>query len=182
MKARVRHSIAACSLALVPLLTPLSLHAHGAPNTERAPLALATTVTGWMQLWDTAATDARLERANQLYARGRITQARKEYLSVAKRLDAEHRFAKLALWRAAELYFVEGDSLRAARTLDQVAEKAAAFGDPITQAQALLEAGILYEQLGLDGRAADRRQRLDAVLTSPVLPDSVRVAINMRRR
>jgi hypothetical protein len=168
-------------VALCLIATPLASGALFAQTfsagAQRADV-VATTVGG---IGDTAASFS-LNRAQSLHGRMRFADARREYLAAAKKLEAAGAMPCRALWQAAEMYYVEGNTRAAATTLDLVAEKAAAFGHPTMQAKALLEAAILYEQSGAASQATTRLTRLDAVLTSPFVPDSLRSEITARRK
>jgi len=161
-------------LALSLVASPMAVHASEGGNPTDPP-ARASAVT------DTTPADRVLARADSLRERMRFADARQLYLAAAQRLDAEHVKPCRALWHVAELYFAEGNFRRAASTLDLVAEKAAGYGDPEVQAQALLESAILYEKLGATKQAEVRLQRLDAVLTSPHISNELRTAITARR-
>ena len=123
-----------------------------------------------------------LSRANALMQRMRFSAARREYIEAARKLEAGRHMPCHALWKAAEMYYAEGNLSRAASMLDMVAQKAAAFGHPDMQANALFESAILYEQWGAPSQAVSRLERLDALLTSPVIPDDVRSSIAARRK
>ena len=168
-------------VALCLIATPLASSALVAQTfSARAPRAdvVATTAGG---TGDTAAS-LNLDRAESLHGRMRFADARREYLAAAKKLEAAGAMPCEALWQAAEMYHAEGNVRGAARTLDLVAEKAAVFGHPSMQAKALLEAAILYEQSGAAWQASTRLTRLDAVLTSPFVTDSLRSEIAARRK
>ena len=123
-----------------------------------------------------------LTRAQALHQRMRFADARREYMEAARKLEAGSVMPCEALWLAAEMYHAEGNLTRAAQTLDLVAAKAASFGHPSMQARALLESAILFEQVGADSQSIARLARLDAVLSSPHVPEDVRTAIASRRR
>jgi hypothetical protein len=168
-------------VALCLIATPLASRALDAQTLSAvAPRAdvVATTVGG---SGDTAAS-LNLGRAQALHGRMRFADARREYVAAAKKLEASGAMPCHALWQAAEMYHAEGNVRGAASMLDLVAEKAATFGHPSMQAKALLEAAILYEQSGAESQAITRLTRLDAVLTSPFVPDSVRSEIAARRK
>ena len=164
-------------VALCLVATPLaSLDAQTFSASAARADVVATAGSG-----DSAAS-LNLARAQSLHQRMRFADARREYFEAAKKLEAGHTMPCHALWQAAEMYYAEGNVRRAAATLDLVAEKAAAFGHPSMQAQALLESAILFEEAGAESQAITRLQRLDAVLTSPVVPDSIRAQIAARRK
>jgi hypothetical protein len=166
-------------VALCLIATPIASRALDAQTfsaaAARADVAATVGGTG-----DTAASLI-LNRAQSLHGRMRFASARREYMAAAKQLESSGMMPCEALWQAAEMYYAEGNVRAAAGTLDLVAAKAAAFGHPTMQAKALLEAAILYEQSGAASQAVTRLTRLDAVLTSPFVPDSVRSQIAARR-
>ena len=174
--ARRTRLVALCLIA-TPLASSAVIAQTFSAGAQRADV-VATSAGG---IGDTAASLS-LNRAQSLHGRMRFAHARREYISAAKKLEAAGAMPCEALWQAAEMYHAEGNMRGAARTLDLVAEKAAAFGHPSMQAKALLEAAILYEQSGAAWQASTRLTRLDAVLTSPHVPDSVRSEIAKRRK
>lgn len=147
-----------------------------------APRADVATVRPFFDAVSDSIAGVNLNRAQSFHQRMRFTAARREYLEAAKKLEAGRHMPCHALWKAAEMYYAEGNVSRAAATLDLVAQKAAAFGHPDMQASALFESAILYEQWGAPSQATTRLQRLDALLTSPVIPEEVRATIAARRK
>jgi hypothetical protein len=174
--ARRTRLVALCLIA-TPLASSALVAQTFSAGAQRADV-VATAVGG---IGDTAASLS-LTRAQSLHGRMRFADARREYVAAAKKLEAAGAMPCHALWQAAEMYYAEGNTRAAATMLDLVAEKAAIFGHPTMQAKALLEAAILFEEAGAKSQAATRLTRLDAVLTSPFMPDSLRSQIAARRK
>ena len=121
------------------------------------------------------AASTRLARADGLVQRGRIAQASREYIKVAKMQRAQNVLPSEALWKLAELHNTyERSPERTANVLVALAADAQRFGDPQTEAKALLEATILYNEAYLPEKARDCASRLDVLLTSPLVSDEVR--------
>ena len=123
----------------------------------------------------TTAASTRLARADGLVQRGRIAQASREYIRVAKMQRAQNVLPSEALWKLAELHNTyEQSPERTANVLVALAADAQGFGDPQIEAKALLEATILYNKAALPGKANECADRLDVLLTSPLVSDEVR--------
>ena len=145
--------------------TPVRLAAAGAAYA--APAANTTDPS--------TAASTRLARAEELVKRGRIAQASREYIKVAKMQRAQNVLPSEALWKLAELHNTYGQSPeRTANVLASLAADAERLGEPAVEAKALLEATILYNEADMPEKARDCASRLDALLTSPGVSDEVR--------
>lgn len=129
---------------------------------------------------DTAALAARVRAAVQVYQGGRITEARRALEAAARAQEEAGVLPGTALWQLAEAHFAAGDGLRAAATLDRLAQAAEGHGDPVLQARALFEATVHYQQAGLHDRAADRYARMLPLLRSPYMPAELRRSLRAR--
>ena len=128
-----------------------------------------------------AAASTRLARADELVQRGRIAQASREYIKVAKMQRAQNVLPSEALWKLADLYNTyEQSPERTANVLVALAADAERLGDPQIEAKALLEATILYNKVGMPQKAHDCASRLDALLTSPRVSDELRQEAQQR--
>ena len=85
-----------------------------------------------------------------------------------------------AQWQIANLYYGEGDVLRAAQTLDKLAFDAAGRGEHDVRADALLEAAFLYRAAGQRRRSADIARELRAMRAEKPLSQDVKDEIARR--
>lgn len=85
-----------------------------------------------------------------------------------------------ALFVLAQVEHAEGHPLRAADALDRAAAQAAANGDVVAQARALLDASLAYAAQGRSAQAASRAARLRPLLRSAVLPAELRAQVESR--
>ena len=122
-----------------------------------------------------AAASTRLARADELVQRGRIAQASREYIRVAKMQRAQNVLPSEALWKLAELHNTyERIPERTANVLVVLAADAQRFGDPQTEAKALLEATVLYNMVGMRHEAHACADRLEHLMASPHISDEFR--------
>lgn len=85
-----------------------------------------------------------------------------------------------ALLFLAQVDHAQGRPLRAADALDRAAVQAAAFGDPVAQTRALIDAATIYVAEGRMAQAAERVERLRPLLHSPFLPAALRMEVAQR--
>ncbi len=130
--------------------------------------------------YDASEVRMRLDKAQQLCEQGRWKEARREYASVAKFQRTHKVLADEALWNLANLYHGDRQILRAAQTMDALADEAELYGNPVVQAKALIESAILYQSLQMSDEASARIERLQPLLASPFVSDEVRGAIQKR--
>lgn len=124
---------------------------------------------------------AHLERGDQLVAEGKFSAARSSYEKAAKIIRSDGELPTEALRRIANAYYFEGRLQSAAHVLDDLASEAAAFGDLPTQAWALADGAWVYGKLGSAIGVNRRVERLERLLSSPYLPESVRDRIAQAR-
>ena len=129
---------------------------------------------------DTVALTERVEVAVRAYRAGRVIEARRELEALARAQEEAGMLPGAALWQLAEAYSATGDRLRAAATLDRLARAAEMHGDPVTQARALFEATIYYQQAGFRERARERYTRMLPLLRSPYMPAELRQSLRAR--
>ena len=144
-----------------PLLAQASAPTKLAAAIDVAPVAKASDPS-------TTAASTRLARADELVQRGRIAQASREYIKVAKMQRAQNVLPSEALWKLTELHNTyEQSPERTANVLVALAADAQRFGDPQTEAKALLEATILYNMVGMRHEAHACADRLEHLMASP---------------
>lgn len=115
-------------------------------------------------------TSQLLDRALQLMVRERWQSARDLFRTAAARQSRAGESPVQALRRVADTYYFAGRRRMAALTLREVADSAAAFGDVAGQADALVDASVVYATLGDAGAAEDMRTRATRLLASPYFP------------
>ncbi|HEY8485144.1 MAG TPA: hypothetical protein VIL13_11065 [Longimicrobiales bacterium] len=120
------------------------------------------------------AVRARLAAGDAHVAERRWAAAREEYLAAAGLLRADGTFAGPALRRLANSYYFQGRHLEAAAVLDTLAAEAALFGELSAEAEALFGAALLYNRSGRPAEARERVIRLQRLLTSPFLPETLK--------
>ena len=171
----------AVHLALFTLLgvAPALASQQSSPEGAVSYASLVSTTTS-VRTADPVVIRSRMEQGNELLASGRFEAAAREFTAAAQMHREQRTSAAEALWKLAETHHYRGHSLRAAALFDQAAEEAGKYGDPVLQAQALLEAAIGYHRSGRNDLALVQMNRLDPLLDSPFLPEAVRSAIENR--
>lgn len=127
-----------------------------------------------------AQVEAHRAQARAFWQNGRNAQARREFLNAASLMSESGVLATEELLNAATIALVEERPLVAAGLMDKLAANAVAFGQPLVQAQALLEAATQYAAAGQKELALERYAVLRALLASPHIPDSFRSEVGMR--
>ena len=124
--------------------------------------------------------DARMARADSLLFAGRLDKARDLYRDVISDETEAGHYAREAYWHLAVAFDLNDNTENTARTLDQLAEAAATFGDPQTELSATFESARLHA-LMRDGRTAmDRVARVRCLMQSPAIPDDVKAGYQAR--
>lgn len=124
---------------------------------------------------------AHMERGDELYALGELAKAREEYEAAVQLSREIGDLPAKALRRIAYTQYYEGRYQTAGKTLLQLAEEAAEYGDLATQAWAIADAAWVAWRAG-DKIDMDRRiARLEKLLGSPYLPGDVKQKIRTKR-
>ena len=111
---------------------------------------------------------------------GQFGEARSAYReAVTLRMRAKESPAA-AQWQIANLYYGEGDLLRAAQMLDKLALDAGRRGEHDVRAEALLEAAFLYRAAGQRRRSGDIARELRAMSVSKQLSSDLKDEIARR--
>lgn len=118
-----------------------------------------------------------IDRGDELIAERRFSAARDAYEDAADLVREAGQLPTDVVRRIANAYYYEGRLKSAARTLDNLAQEAATFGDLPVQAWALADAAWLYGKVGAGLEVNRRLERLERLFTSPYLPDVVRLRI-----
>ena len=111
---------------------------------------------------------------------GQFAEARRAYREAVTLRVRVKESPAAAQWQIANLYYGEGDVLRAAQTLDALAHDAARRGEHDVRADALLEAAFLYRSAGQRRRAADIARELRAMRAEQPLAQDLKDEIARR--
>ncbi len=115
-----------------------------------------------------------LARGDSLEAAGHIRAARWQFRKIIGEQRAAGQYPREALWHLANSYYYHDEELRAASTLDELAQAAAEFGDPHTELRASFQAGIIYQRYNQPMQVAAKVARVRALLHSPVIDDATK--------
>lgn len=125
---------------------------------------------------------ALLDDAHALALSGRFHEARDLYARAARVQRADGTLPEEALWSLAQMYHGEGRIRRAAVTLKNLAWEAALAGKHVIQTRALLEATLLYGQLGDDQQVERGITKLGELRDYSMVPAELKEAIARRLR
>lgn len=114
-----------------------------------------------------------LERMRSAAAEGDLDLARRLAVRIVRDEHSDAADVE-ALWLMAQIDNSEGHGLRAAAALDQAAAKAAVYGDPVAQVQALVESATLYASHRRFAEAAERVAQVRPLMASPHLSAELR--------
>lgn len=173
----------------LPFLTSLALMAAAAPSAAQSDPHATPPARLVLSAPDARVAEARAASAAAHLARGdaamqawKLAAARWEY---TRAHDVAHEAGLLpdaALWRLAEVAYAMQRHEAAAAYLAELADAAQRHGRPDIAAAALLEATVFYQKTGQQEPARRCMERLDALLPSPLLPDTLRQTILARVR
>jgi tetratricopeptide (TPR) repeat protein len=124
---------------------------------------------------------AHFDRGDEFLSQGDLSAARKEYEVAAAMIRKNGQLPAKALHRIAYTQYYEGRYQTAGKTLEKLAEEAAAFGDLKTEAWALADAAWVAWKAGDTIDVHRRVARLERLLTSPYLPSDVKAEIKAKR-
>lgn len=150
----------------------------GGGAAAQVPARLAMSVERGAEEDSTRAT-GRMERARGHLASGAFQAARRELARELRDARGAGAYPREALWMLVNLEHLTHPE-RTAELLDELAASAERHGDPVTQAQALLEAAVLYQQMRDPRQARGRVDRLLPLLESPFLSAEKRAALRAR--
>jgi tetratricopeptide (TPR) repeat protein len=120
------------------------------------------------------------DRALYLQTVGDFAAAGREYTRMANLQRAENQLPARALWMRAEMYRAQGFDEQAADALYRLARESAAFGDSSLQAEALLQAAILYQTTRQPAKVQLCLEQLNRTLASTKLTLEQRRSIVQR--
>lgn len=129
---------------------------------------------------EAAMITADIERARTFAVEGRMSEARRLLRDVIDRQERADAYAGASLRMLANAEYGLNRPIVAAGILMRLADEAAAAGDPATELEALLDAGVLYAQAGRVAAAKELRPRVRTLLNSPAIPEARRQAIAAR--
>lgn len=151
--------------------------AWGGSAAAQVPMRLAMSAESVEE--DSTRESGRVERARGHLASGAVQAARRELARELRDARGAGAYPREALWLLVNLEHPTRPH-RAAELLDELAESAETHGDPVTQAQALLEAAVLYQQMRDPLESRRRVDRLIPLLDSPYLSAEKRAALRAR--
>jgi hypothetical protein len=122
----------------------------------------------------------RIDDAQQLATEGKFRAAEKAFRSLAREQRESGAYPAAALRGLANALYAQGETRRAAGALDELSTAAAEFGDPETQIVAMLDASLLYQQVGDKAEVASRIPRITTLLKSPVIGAATRDLVTAR--
>jgi tetratricopeptide (TPR) repeat protein len=114
-----------------------------------------------------------VKRGDAFRARLRFVDAAREYRSAVEIARRQGHLPSRTQWLLANAYYNQGDLVRAAAALDQLAGEAARFGDLAVEALAIFNAAWLNGQAGNSTAAASRVTQLRRLLDSPYMPVAI---------
>ena len=176
MKTIARITLAA-TLGIAASSTPIFAQASS-PVLRLASVAPITALAP--TTYDAAAVKARLAKASDLLLEGQISAAKKEYADIIELQRSHNVLPTEAMWQLAGLYNSERSWKRTATILNELAEDAERYGNPQVQAQALLEATILYNKARMPQEALSCAKRLDSLMASPFVTEELRQEVQRR--
>ncbi|HVZ48831.1 MAG TPA: hypothetical protein VG916_08615 [Gemmatimonadaceae bacterium] len=152
-------------------------HAYAASTASTAAVAppAATTPATRAHPVSPAVDDAR-----RLYEEGRWREARQAFDRAVDAAKAEGEYGRDALEGLAIVRYMLDDVRGAARSFDELGERAAAYGDPDTELTAFFKSALLYQEAGDRVSAAARVPRIKTLLKSPVISDATRRMVQDR--
>jgi hypothetical protein len=171
------HLLLALGVAALPAL---AVPAFAAPLSPLDTLASTRARPRPAPPLDTARVAALMERADEASFSGRVGEARRLYREIIDAHREANQSAGIVLWRMATTNLYANDTRGAASALDEMAEMSARYGDPVNELRATFEAAVLYAQLKRGDLVATRMERVDALLQSPVIPESEKEQVRSR--
>lgn len=111
-----------------------------------------------------------IARGDELVGAGRYGPAFKQYEMAVKTAREQGHLPSLSSWRWANACFFDGEFVKGADVLDELAQEAATFGDIVVQARALVNAAWLYGKAGREAQMLDRIAQVEKIVQSPYLP------------
>lgn len=119
---------------------------------------------------------SRVAAADAMMLEGRLAEAKRAY-QVA--IDEQRRggvYTAVTLRKLANVEYALDRPVAAAATLRQLAVEASRVADPETELRALVDAAVLYGQIGIRTPQRELLERIRFLLTSPGISDSTRQA------
>jgi hypothetical protein len=159
----MRPRVIPLALAVSLLALPLS-HAVAAP-VPRAPAPGAAVAAAP----DSARIVALLSKADASLQAGRVKEAVGVYRAIIGEQRNEGQYAGRTLWLLAQTYYATDDLGRAASVLDELAEAAGQYGDPVMELKATFESALLNQAMKKPAAVAARIPRIKALLQSPAV-------------
>ncbi len=168
-------SVAVGQTATLAVNTPRPSDVRGTVEREAPPCCLSR-----LTAEEAAMITADIERARTFTLEGRMSEARRLLRDVVEKQERADAYPGAPLRMLANVEFGLNRPIVAAGILMRLADVAAEAGDPATELEALLDAGVLYGQAGRVANARELRPRVRALLNSPAIPEARRQAVAAR--
>lgn len=178
----IKFSVAALLLT-APSSVVLAQSGEVVSNERRTMIGLGAGTAGRAMTFSNLTPEAeariarRIDDAAGLMLQGGFADARGILRNVITEQDRAGAYPAVALRNLAAAEFALFRPVVAAGVLIQLADAAAAAGDPATELQALVDAAILF---GQEGRSISTRAllpRIRKLLNSPAIPDAMRLEL-----
>lgn len=164
------------SIMLAALLNTATFVAPGAPAATRLPFGKADSVVSTRLRAD----EEHLLKAHKAMADGAFEMARREFIIAAALDRADGKLPTKAVVGLAHVLYGQNRERDAARVLDELADEALAANDVDCAALALQDALWLHLQAGRKNETKVDAVKLNQLLTSRRLSDSVQKQIRSR--
>jgi hypothetical protein len=125
----------------------------------------------------TPAVRARIDRGDGRTGGVTFVEAAEQYQAAAEIARREGHVPSLSMWRLANTFFHDGQLMRSARILDQLADEASRAGDLKTQALAVYYSAWVNGKAGRGREMSERLQQVKKLLDSPYMPINVRTQV-----
>jgi hypothetical protein len=121
-----------------------------------------------------------IDDARRLFEEGRWKEARSAYERATRDARVQGEYGREAFEGFANLQYAFDDVKGAARTFDELGERASAFGDPETELVAFFKSALLFQEAGDRVSAGTRVPRIKTLLKSPVISEATRKMVEER--
>ena len=123
-----------------------------------------------------------LEFAEMMFKSGQPVTARQYLREVVQRQKDGNAYPGAALRRLANVEYALGNQLAAVNALEELMASAARYGDVDARVGALVDATLLYDELGRSDRHAELVRQLQPLLSSPEVPVATNRQVAMMLR
>lgn len=118
--------------------------------------------------------------ARRLVQEGRWKEARSAFGAIVDDARTRGEYAKDALLELARLRYMMDDVRGAAQTYEELGAQAETYGDPATELEARFDAAILYQEAHDRVAMSPQLKRVQQLLKSPAIGDSLKETVSSR--